>query len=304
VTLAAAISEGRRRATRALAAAPALRALAGQRALLLAAILLLATPAASPAQDAVQTAASALRSDPVYVAPDAELAAQVDAAALRARIASAGATPMFIAVLPKSASGSSPGRTLVALREATGKAGTYALVVGSEFRSLSDVIDNGAGAGDAAHAAHPDDLQAALIAFIDHAGHKGAASTGSGAGGAVAAFLAVALSILVIAAATFALVNGRRRRRKRAEQAETLRGRVQADFVRLGDGIRALELDTELADSSAAVKADYDRAVDLYDRANSFNRKDDLAAADQTLDEGLEAIAAARARLAGRRPGT
>ena len=84
-----------------------------------------AAPAA--AQSGVDKAASALKSDPVYVDPSAELADQVDADALQARIKSAGAAPLFIAVLPQSAQVNSAGRTLVALRQAVGRKGTYAL---------------------------------------------------------------------------------------------------------------------------------------------------------------------------------
>ena len=61
--------------------------------------------------------------DPVYVDPGAELAGQVDAAALRARIDAQGAAPLFIAVLPESAIEGSAGRTLIALREAVGESG-------------------------------------------------------------------------------------------------------------------------------------------------------------------------------------
>ena len=70
--------------------------------------------------------------------------------------------------------------------------------------------------------------------------------------------------------------------------------------MRLGDGIRAIELDVTLTDNPAA-KADYDRAVDAYDRANSHHRKGDEPAADRALDEGLAAIGSAQERLAGRK---
>ena len=71
--------------------------------------------------------------------------------------------------------------------------------------------------------------------------------------------------------------------------------------MRLGDGIRALEIDVSLTDDAGA-KADYDRAVDAYDRANALHRKGDERAADQALDEGLAAIGSAQERLAGRKP--
>ena len=70
--------------------------------------------------------------------------------------------------------------------------------------------------------------------------------------------------------------------------------------MRLGDSIRALELDITLGDERAA--ADYDRAVDAYDRANDLQRKGDEAGANRALDEGLAAIASARERIAGRKP--
>ena len=156
-------------------------------ALVVVAVLALAAPAGA---QSVDTAADALKSDPVYVAPDAELASQVDADALAARIESAGAAPMFIAVLPQSAQVNSAGRTLVALRRAVGRKGTYALAVGNEFRTLGDGF-NAASAGAAARKAHPDDLQATLIAFIDATGkaQKDAGAGGSGAGALIAIVL-------------------------------------------------------------------------------------------------------------------
>ena len=63
----------------------------------------------------------------------------------------------------------------------------------------------------------------------------------------------------------------------------------------------AIELDVTLTENAAA-KADYDRAVDAYDRANAHQRKGDEPAADRALDEGLAAIGSAQERLAGRKP--
>ena len=147
----------------------------------------------APAGAQVQEVAKALTSDPVYVDPDAELAGQVDADALRARIKSAGATPTFIAVLPASAANGSAGRTLVSLRTAVGRKGTYALALGREFRTFSDGFD-AAPAGTSARSAHPDNLQDALVAFIDTTGKQkdDAGSGGSGAGALIALLLLVA----------------------------------------------------------------------------------------------------------------
>jgi hypothetical protein len=269
------------------------------RALLAALIALIAFAAPASAESGVDKAADALKSDPVYVDPNAELADQVDADALNARIKSAGAAPLFIAVLPQSAQVNSAGRTLIALRRATGVKGTYALAVGNEFRTLGEGFD-AAAAGESARSAHPDDLQATLIAFIDSAGK---AQDDAGAGGSGAGAVIAILLLLVVVAGGAYLVFTRRRARGDGADGRSEVGHIEQndEFVRLGDGIRALELDVTLGDSNPAAKADYDRAVEAYDRANAFNAKGATSAANEALDEGLAHIASARERLAGRR---
>ena len=197
----------------------------------------------------------------------------------------------------------SPARTLIALQEAVGEKGTYALAVGDEFRTLSNSFD-AADPGDAARAANPDDLQAALVAFVDVARREGADSgsgSGSGAGGVLAAIFAAAVLLAVVAGGVFLIAGRRRQRRERAERDEFVRENLDEDFVRLGDALRALELDVTLDTSQTAARADYDRAVEAYTRANDLNRKGQPEAANHALDEGLAAIAIARERLAGRR---
>jgi hypothetical protein len=255
---------------------------------------------AAPARADVRSAASALKSDPVYVDPNAELASQVDADALRARIKSAGATPLFVAVLPQSAQQASAGRTLIALRQATGRKGTYALALGNEFRTLGDGF-NAAAEGQKARSQHPNDLEATLVAFIDAAGK---AQDDAGAGGSAAGAVIVVLILLVVVGGGAALLLARRRSRPDGGQdgvSEVGHIEQNDEFVRLGDSIRALELDVTLGDPNPAAKADYDRAVNAYTRANELNAQGDTAAADRALDEGLTAIASARERLAGRR---
>jgi hypothetical protein len=255
---------------------------------------------AAPARADVQSAANALKSDPVYVDPSAELADQVDADALRARIESAGAAPLFIAVLPGSAQLNSAGRTLIALREATGRKGTYALAVGNEFRTLGDGFD-AAAAGQAARSAHPNDLEATLEQFVDAAG-KAQDDAGAG-GGAIGAVIVVLLLIVVVGGGAALVLARRRARGDGGDDGVSEVGQIDQndEFVRLGDSIRALELDVTLGDPDPAAKADYDRAVEAYARANEYNAKGASTAADQALDEGLAAIASARERLAGRR---
>src|SRR5688572_17491076 len=97
------------------------------RAVLLAAVLLLALPPAARAQD-VDAAVAALATGYVYVDPAAEAAGEVDAAALDRAIRDSG-EPVFVAVLPESAAeGAGADATLEALHDAAGIKGTYALV--------------------------------------------------------------------------------------------------------------------------------------------------------------------------------
>ena len=244
-------------------------------------LAVLAFPAGAAAQD-VNEAASALKNDPVFVAPGAELAGQVDAAALREAI---GEQRVFVAVLPQSAVEGSAGRTLIALREAVGEEGRYALAVGDDFRTLP------ADAGEDARAAHPDDLQATLTQFIDES-----ESSGSGAGGTIAGVIVGIVLVGVLVGGALLIVS-RRRAREGDGRSEVGEIDQTSDFVRLGDQIRALELDVTLGDAG---RRDYDRALEAYTRANDLSRQGDEAGANRALDEGLAAIATARERIAGR----
>jgi hypothetical protein len=255
----------------------------------LASLLALVVVTAPAHAQSLADAGAKLRSDHVYVDPGAELADQVDADALRAKI---GSAPTFVAVLPESAKQSSAGRTLVALRQAAGVHGTYALALGNEFRTLSDEFDDGARAGETIRADNPDDLQAALIAFAARAAQE---REGSGGGGLIVGAVVI-LFLLALVVGGFALIASRRRSR-RDGRSTVGQISVNDDFERLGDAIRALELDITLGHAG---RAEYDRALAAYERANDLQRRGDEAGANRALDEGLAAIAAARERIAGR----
>ena len=109
--------------------------------------------------------------------------------------------------------------------------------------------------------------------------------------------------IVVVIGGAFLLIRRRRARGDGGDDGVSEVGHIDQndEFVRLGDSIRALELDVTLGDPSPAAKADYDRAVEAYTRANELNARGSTADADRALDEGLAAIASARERLAGRR---
>src|SRR6187200_1233949 len=95
---------------------------------------LLAGAPSARAGEILDRAAKALRSDPVYVDPQARptlTAAQADR--LRESIDSTGAEPMYIAVLPAGAvgeAGGSPAQVVVELARTLRRDGTYATVAG------------------------------------------------------------------------------------------------------------------------------------------------------------------------------
>ena len=95
-------------------------------------VLLAVAPAASAAQ--LDDAAAALRSSPVYVAPDAkpEALGHRAAAPVRGAIANAD-TPVFVAVVPASALDETGGDADLFVRrlfDAERQPGTYAVVAG------------------------------------------------------------------------------------------------------------------------------------------------------------------------------
>src|SRR4051794_8946094 len=243
------------------------------------AVLLVFAPAARA--QSLDEVAAALKADHVY---------GDGTDALRSKI---GSDPTFVAVIPADAIEGSAGRTLIALRQKVGVKGSYALLAGSEFRTLSDEFDNAAQVGDTLRAKYGTDQQAMLEAFIGRAAKERAGGGGIGAGAIFAVLVLIALVV-----GGFALISSRRRARARNDGRSTV-GEIDVmdDFERLGDQIRALELDVTLGEAG---RAEYDRAVDAYTRANELQRRGDEAGADRALDEGLAAIAAARERIAGR----
>lgn len=269
------------------------------RTLVLAVLILLALPTAAIAQ--VSEAADALRSDPVYVDPQAELAGQIDADALRQKIREEGAAPIYIAVLPGNGD---PNATLQQLHDEVGLKGTYAVVAGRSFRAGSDLFPAAEHASAAAQA-NQGDVQAALEDFIARVGDLRAGRQPSESGGS--SFVPLLFLVAIVGLVGFMLVRGsmRRRREQEAELAE-VKQNVRDDLVALGDDIRALDLDIQMPDADPAAREDYARAVDAYDRANRLfetaRTPEQLAPAAEALEEGRYAMLCAKERLAGREP--
>jgi hypothetical protein len=229
-----------------------------RRALLVALLALLALPAAAAAQDAsIQKAAHALASDPVYVDPAA--GAKVDAGELRRRIDSAGATPTYIAVVPRTSV--SPNSAIRQLNSALGLAGTYILVDGGTLRAGSTDVHGTAEAATKAYRAHWPDVQATLDDLIGRVGDLRGGGSSSGGGGFGGAGAIIILALIALGG-LFLLRSRKRSRARQAAEFEEVKENARDDLVALGDDIRALDLDVQMPNAPQAAKDDYTQALE------------------------------------------
>jgi hypothetical protein len=87
---------------------------------------------------------------------------------------------------------------------------------------------------------------------------------------------------------------------------EEVRASAQDDLVALGEDIRGLDVDIQMAGVSDEAKQRYEQALQAYQRASEVfdraKRPEDLAPVSETLEEGRYAMAYTRALLEGRPP--
>lgn len=281
-------------------------------------VLIAALVAAAPAraQTTLTSAADELRQSPVYVDPDAERALSgSETNRLRRLISSEGAGPMYIVVLPASATDQAGGDPSAALREIAGdlrEPGTYAGVIGESFRAGALGVNVPAPelARQALEAHARDGTFAVLEDFVKRVGDARAGEGGSGGGGSGSdgggGFPLILLALIGVPVVLFGLA--RRRQRKREAEAarselEEVTGVARDDLIALGDDIRALDLDVQMPDADARGKEHYNQAVERYtdaeQRLDEVRRPEDIEPVTSALEEGRWAMEAAKAELAG-----
>ena len=284
---------------------------------LLALLAVLVGAAPAHAQGTLTSAAADLRQSPVYVDPDAERALSAsETDRLRRLISSEDAGPMYIVVLPASATNEAGGDPSAVLRDIArdlGEPGTYAGVIGDSFRAGSVGVDVPAPelARQALEAHARDGTVAVLEDFVKRvgdarAGGGGSSGGGSGTDGGGGGFPLILLALIGVPLVLFGL--GRRRQRRREEEAaraelEEVRGVARDDLVALGDDIRALDLDVQMPDADTRGKEHYNQAVERYteaeQRLDAVRRPEELEPVTSALEEGRWAMEAAKAELAG-----
>jgi hypothetical protein len=289
---------------------------------LLFAVGLLCAPTATARQTSTSTAtpvldraADALRSDPVYVDADAERAiASDDAARVRNAIRSSG-DPVFVAVLPSAAieeAGGNADDVPRVLGQATGLAGTYAIVAGSSFRAGSNTLSAGTAGSiaTAAFQAHRNEgTTAVLLAFVDGVAN-GAGGLGAPAGPGTtpepSSGTDLTPVLLVGGAGALGLWAWSKRRRRRDERASAAdyaadRQMIQAELSVIADDVMALEPEVQIHPNA---RADYDAAVTRYRAASAAleyaDDAVDLVRVRRVLLEAQYAIARTKAAIDGR----
>jgi hypothetical protein len=275
-------------------------------------LLLLALPSSAQAGELIDRAVEGLRSDNVYVDPDADpTLTEAETDGLRNRILDAGADPMYVVVASPDIGREAGGDPAAALRQiglALGQPGTYVIAAGRRVRALASqgILPSGeAGelATEAVNAEKPE-LDAILLDLADRVGEARAGGGGDdGEGSAVGGVVLLGL----LGAGGAALLVGRRRKRAReAAEFEEAKRNARDDLVALGDDIRTLDIDVQMPGVDPQAKADYDHAVARYTEADErwelARRPQDLAPVAEALEEGRWAMASAKARFAGETP--
>jgi LPXTG-motif cell wall-anchored protein len=257
----------------------------------------------STAAGIVDTAARQLGTDPVYVDPAArDMLPPVGEQRVEQEIETAGAGPLYVVVLPESASREAGGdatETLRAVAVKLHRRGTYAGVIGNHFRALSNVLPTGkAGklATEAIGAHRSDGVAATLVDFVDRvADARNGGSSGSGSSNWWVAIAAIGAAI----AGGFVFI---RRRRNRAQLA-AVKKVARDDLIALAEDVQELEHRVE---GKPKAREAYDRALAAYEQASStFDRAgspEQLSAVAESLDEGRHEMALAEAELEGRKP--
>ncbi len=271
-------------------------------------------PVAAPAAvTAIDEVAAALREGPVYVDPAASgQLSRADADALARKIEDAG-KPVFVAVLPAD---HPTGSLFTDLRTATGITGLYAVRLGDRFDAHADTaVMSRTAVGNLVRSVEGESGAAAqLDDFVDRALPSVRGGAPASWNTAAADDGATAVAVLVMVGAVVVLLGGglyaaARRKRRRHEEArraalDRLRVVVDEDVTAFGEELERLDFHPAEPGADDARRADYEAALDSYDRAKSLmaaaRGPEDVRPVTEALADGRFALASLAARREGR----
>jgi hypothetical protein len=266
-------------------------------------LVLVGWVAAPAGATTIDDVVSALQSDPVYNDPKAENAlTDAQAIDLTDQIRSSGSA-VFIAILPEAAKGSQSTEDVVRyLQSNVGEPGTYAAVVGNQFRSTTP-----AAATSAFQQQQGNGVYAVLSQFvsnvetIDSGGTVTTDSTASDSSSGGSALVPVlVLGGLAAGAAGLVFVGSRRKKKANAAALASVKQTVDEDITAFGESLDSVDSEAITTDED---RADWLAALDEYDKAkkasDSMTTPAQAATVTQSLDEGRFRVACVQARLAG-----
>ncbi|MFB7410792.1 hypothetical protein ACFCZ2_26780 [Streptomyces sp. NPDC056202] len=278
-------------------------------------LLLALAPSAGARATGIPDAAAALKQGPVYVDPGAaDQLSKSEADALAQKIKDAD-KPLFVAVLPANAQ--FPPKDLLAdLRTQTGITGLYAVRLGNGFDAGADraVMSEQAVRNLVTSVRQPGvDAATELNNFVDQAlpTLRGSApatwgSVGTDDGVPVAGLVILGAVVAAGGAGAYTVVRRNRLRKEAEERAalDKLRVVVDEDITAFGEELERLDFHPAEAGADDAMRGDYERSLDAYDKAKSLmasaGRPHDVRAVTEALEDGRYSLAVLAARRESR----
>ncbi|MFD3336712.1 hypothetical protein ACFWV1_29370 [Streptomyces sp. NPDC058700] len=278
-------------------------------------MLLALAPSSGARATGIADAAAALKQGPVYVDPGAaDQLSKAQADALAQKIKDAD-KPLFVAVLPANAQ-FPPENLFQNLRTRTGVTGLYAIRLGDGFNAQADrsVISPDAVRNLVTSVRQPGvDAATELDNFVDQAlptlrgsapASWGSVETDSGV--PVGGLITLGAVAAAGGAGAFAVVRRKRLRKEAEERAalDKLRVVVDEDITAFGEELERLDFHPAETGADDAMRGDYERALDSYDKAKSLMASaahpHDVRAVTQALDDGRYSLAVLAARRESR----
>ncbi|NDU73328.1 hypothetical protein GWI34_11870 [Actinomadura sp. DSM 109109] len=205
-------------------------------------------------------------------------------------------------VVRNGVTGAEVRQLLPAVAERVGKGGTYVAITadGTRMGAISKKLDR-AEINQMVTRTEGAPLKQRLIQFGDLAEKKVDSDSRSSA---TVGYVLLGVLVLVAAAIAGVMLTARRRQRERAErEMADLKAGVQEDVTLLGEDIARLDLNVMDRDLDPEIRADYERAMNSYDRAKAETeravRPQDMQEVTKALEDGRYYMTATRARLAG-----
>lgn len=261
-----------------------------------------ATAQAVPA-DTVGQIAKGLLGSRLYVTSDsgANLSA-ADQQQIRSALNGDHDADIRAVVVRNDVSGPQVGQMLKAVANRVGKGQTYVAITadGTRMGGISKKLDSNE-INQLVTRTDGSPLKQRLIQFGNLAEKKVDDQARSGA---VVGYVVIGVLVLIAAAVTSVVLVARKRRRERhARQMADLKQGVQEDVTLLGEDIARLDLNVMDPGLDPETRADYERAMNSYDKAKTATeraqRPQDMQAVTTALEDGRYYMTATRARLAG-----